>query len=85
VQDGHVWVEVRDSGSGLAAEEQARLFTRFYRAGRTRRSTDGTGLGLVITRLLVEAHGGRITVDSAPSRGSIFSFSLPIASTAARG
>jgi len=77
-------VEIRDTGIGLSAEQQAQLFTRFFRAQR--RGPDragGTGLGLVITRLLVELHGGQITVSSAPDQGSTFSFSLPVAPAAA--
>ena len=75
-QNGFVRVDVSDSGIGLSAEEQAQLFTRFFRAQQ--RGPLGTGLGLVITRLLVELQGGRITVSSAPGRGSTFSFSLPV-------
>jgi len=73
-------VEIRDTGIGLSAEQQAQLFTPFFRAQR--RGPDhagGTGLGLVITRSLVELHGGQITVSSAPDQGSTFSFTLPVA------
>jgi signal transduction histidine kinase len=77
-------VEIRDTGIGLSTEQQAQLFTRFYRAQRRGPDrADGTGLGLVITRLLVELHGGQIMVSSAPERGSTFSFPLPIAPAAA--
>jgi signal transduction histidine kinase len=76
-------VEIRDSGIGLSAEQQAQLFTRFFRAqGRGPNRAGGTGLGLVITRTLVELHGGQITVSSAPDQGSTFSFTLPIAPAA---
>jgi len=75
-EDWFVRLDVSDSGIGLSAEEQAQLFTRFFRAQQ--RGPLGTGLGLVITRLLVELQGGRITVSSAPGRGSTFSFSLPV-------
>ena len=78
--DDFATVDVRDSGVGLSAEQQAQLFTRFFRAhprGATR--AGGTGLGLVITRSLVELHGGQITVSSTPDHGSTFSFSLPLA------
>jgi signal transduction histidine kinase len=83
-RDGEsVRVEVRDTGIGLTAEEQAQLFTRFFRARRrAAEPAAGTGLGLVITRLLVELHGGQITVTSAPGQGSIFGFSLPVAPVA---
>jgi signal transduction histidine kinase len=76
--DGFVRVDVSDTGIGLSPEDQAQLFTKFFRAhDRSPRAGSGTGLGLVITRLLVELHGGRITVSSAPGQGSTFSFFLP--------
>jgi signal transduction histidine kinase len=76
--DGFVRVDVSDTGVGLSPEDQAQLFTKFFRAhDRSPQAGGGTGLGLVITRLLVELHGGRITVSSAPGQGSTFSFSLP--------
>ena len=76
--DGFVRVDVSDTGIGLSPEDQAQLFTKFFRAhDRSPQAGGGTGLGLVITRSLVELHGGRITVSSAPGQGSTFSFSLP--------
>ena len=76
--DGFVRVDVSDTGIGLSPEDQAQLFTRFFRAqDRLPQAGRGTGLGLVITRLLVELHGGQITVSSAPGQGSTFTFSLP--------
>ena len=73
-------VVIRDTGIGLSAEQQAQLFTPFFRAQRRGKDhAGGTGLGLVITRLLVERQGGRISVSSAPDQGSIFSFTLPVA------
>jgi signal transduction histidine kinase len=76
--NGFVRVDVSDTGIGLSLEDQAQLFTKFFRAhDRSPQAGGGTGLGLVITRLLVELHGGRITVSSAPGQGSTFSFSLP--------
>jgi signal transduction histidine kinase len=76
--DGFVRVDVSDTGIGLSPEDQTQLFTKFFRAqDRSPQAGGGTGLGLVITRLLVELHGGRITVSSAPGQGSTFSFSLP--------
>ena len=56
-----------------------RLFERYYRPPQTRGRRDGLGLGLYIARLLVEAHHGRIWVDSEVGKGSTFSFSLPLA------
>jgi signal transduction histidine kinase len=76
--NGFVRVDVSDTGIGLSPEDQAQLFTKFFRAhDRSPQSSRGTGLGLVITRLLVELHGGRITLSSAPGQGSTFSFTLP--------
>jgi len=73
-----VRVDVSDTGIGLSPEDQAQLFTKFFRAqDRLPQAGRGTGLGLVITRLLVELHGGQITVSSAPGQGSTFTFSLP--------
>lgn len=75
-----VQVSVVDSGEGIQASDLARVFDRFYR-GDPARSRDhaGAGLGLTIARGLVEAHGGRIWVESQVGRGSRFSFTLPIA------
>jgi len=73
-------IAITDSGIGLSKEEQAQLFTRFYRAHNAMtEATDGTGLGLVITRSLVEMHGGEMQVSSEPGRGSTFRFTLPLA------
>jgi signal transduction histidine kinase len=88
---GHIWVtahrlqgwvqiDVRDNGIGLSLDEQAHLFDKFFRAQQpATREVGGTGLGLPITRLLVELHGGRISVVSEPGQGSTFSFTLPVA------
>jgi signal transduction histidine kinase len=75
------WVEVsvRDTGSGIAAEDLPYVFERFYRADKSRsRATGGAGLGLAIAKQLVEAHGGRIWVESTEGEGSTFTFALPI-------
>jgi len=77
-ENGAVRVEVRDTGIGLSREDQAQLFSRFFRAkNRAVQEVGGTGLGLVITRSLVEMHGGTIAVSSAPGQGSTFSITLP--------
>jgi signal transduction histidine kinase len=76
----HLLVSVSDQGIGIAAEDQARIFERFYRVdNRLRRETQGVGLGLFLSRAIVEAQGGRIWVDSQPARGTRFSLTLPFA------
>jgi PAS domain S-box-containing protein len=75
-----VELSVTDSGIGIPQEELDRIFNRFYQvdSGETR-SFGGSGLGLYITKELVQAMGGRVTVDSEPGRGSVFTFTLPLA------
>jgi len=72
---------VRDHGIGIAAEEHEKIFSRFYQvdSGTTRRY-GGTGLGLAIVRQIVEAHNGRVWVESELGRGSCFHLTLPKAS-----
>ncbi|MBK8481702.1 MAG: PAS domain-containing protein [Proteobacteria bacterium] len=71
-------VSVTDQGAGISAEQQQLLFTRFQQLdGSDARKKGGTGLGLAIARAIVEQHGGRIGVESAPGRGSTFFFELP--------
>jgi signal transduction histidine kinase len=72
-------IRVRDSGTGIGAEELTKIFERFYRVDVSRaRATGGAGLGLPIVRQLVTAHGGRVWAESTPGAGSTFSFTLPI-------
>lgn len=71
--DGWTRLSVADQGEGVAAEMRQRVFTKFWRTGRR----GGTGLGLYIVRGLVEAHGGRITIDDAPGGGALFAVELP--------
>jgi two-component system phosphate regulon sensor histidine kinase PhoR len=68
---------VRDTGAGIPQDDLERIFERFYKADRAR-SGGGTGLGLSISRHLVEAHGGRIWVESTEGRGSTFFFTIPV-------
>ncbi|MFW5697515.1 MAG: HAMP domain-containing sensor histidine kinase, partial [Fimbriimonadaceae bacterium] len=71
-------VEVVDEGEGVAAEHLPHLFDRFYRVDKARsREQGGSGLGLVLCKSIVEAHGGEIGVESEPGRGSRFFFWLP--------
>ncbi len=76
-RNGAVELWVADRGQGIAPEDQAKLFTRYFRARNAR--ADGLGLGLYITRMLVEAHGGRISLESRPGEGTTFRFTLPVA------
>jgi signal transduction histidine kinase len=81
-EDGWVQVAVRDQGMGIDEEHQRRLFERFYRAGAEGGDIQGLGLGLYVTRRIVAAHGGTITVRSAPGDGAEFSVRLPLAPVA---
>jgi two-component system phosphate regulon sensor histidine kinase PhoR len=85
-------VHVADTGIGIDEDDLPRVFERFFKVDRARtremdeaalpetRAAAGTGLGLAIARHLVELHGGRVWAESRVGRGSIFSFSLPLAS-----
>ena len=75
-----VLFEVADTGPGIAAEDLPHIFGRFWQAGRSRRGA-GVGLGLPIAKGIVEAHGGRIRVESAPGEGTRFFFTLPVAAS----
>jgi CheY-like chemotaxis protein len=77
---GFLHLCIKDNGIGVSREDQKKLFSRFFRAESALLSgTGGAGLGLYITRSLVELHGGEIWVDSGLGEGSTFSFSLPVA------
>jgi signal transduction histidine kinase len=72
-------VSVSDTGPGLSPEDLERVFDRFYRLDPSRaRATGGAGLGLTISRQLVEAHGGSIRAESEVGHGATFSFFLPL-------
>jgi two-component system phosphate regulon sensor histidine kinase PhoR len=80
VHDREAVVSVSDTGIGVPLADQERIFERFYRVDAARsREAGGTGLGLSIARHIVEAHGGRIWVESEVGAGSKFSFSIPLA------
>lgn len=76
--DGDVRVTVADQGVGIPPEALPRLFDRFFRAEGAAGQAQGLGLGLYITRRIVEAHGGSISVESEPGRGSTFTVTLPL-------
>jgi len=76
-RDGTVVLEVKDHGIGMAEDERRRIFERFGR-GVPVRHYGGLGLGLYLVRRLVEAHGGRISVESRPGGGSTFTVELPV-------
>lgn len=78
--DGHSsWIQVRDTGVGIGEAERLRLFQRHYRAGRdVGRRSGGAGLGLAISRDIVRAQGGEITVRSIPGEGTTFVVQLPV-------
>jgi len=76
-----VLTSIVDRGQGIAREEMAHLFQRYYRTRSARSQHEGLGLGLYISKMLVEAHGGCIWVESEPGIGTTFHFSLPAAPT----
>lgn len=76
--DSQVTISVVDNGKGIPREKQAKLFTKFYQADTSlTRRTSGAGLGLAISKSIIEAHSGRIWFQNGKEKGSIFSFSLP--------
>jgi signal transduction histidine kinase len=72
-------VEVADSGPGVATEDQGRVFNRFYQGSKHREQRGSSGLGLAIVKRVAELHGGRVGLESAPSRGATFWMLLPAA------
>jgi len=76
--DGVITIAVRDTGIGIAPEDQAAIFEEFRQVGRDdARKQEGTGLGLTLAKKFVELHGGRIGVQSQVGQGSTFTFTLP--------
>jgi signal transduction histidine kinase len=75
----HLVFKIVDNGPGILEEDQIKLFSKFYRAPSVRDHLDGVGLGLSITKNIVEAHKGSIWVESQVGHGSTFSFTLPLA------
>jgi two-component system sensor histidine kinase KdpD len=72
-------VSVKDRGIGIDDEDRARIFDKFFRGRNSRYQMPGTGLGLSIAKGIIEAHAGRLWMESEPGAGSVFSFSLPVA------
>jgi len=81
-ENGSMVVEVKDTGPGIAEEEQERIFEPYYRMKRDAQRLSGMGLGLALCKMLVELHGGRIWVSSQKGKGSTFCFSVPLETTA---
>jgi signal transduction histidine kinase len=80
IEPNKLWIAVVDTGSGIAPEDLPHVFERFFRADRSRaRHSGGTGIGLAISRTLIELQGGQIEVESHLGRGSTFRFFLPLA------
>jgi PAS domain S-box-containing protein len=74
-----VEIQIKDTGLGIPADEQNRVFTKFFRSNNVmRRETEGTGLGLYISKNIIEAHEGRIWFDSELNKGTTFYFTIPI-------
>lgn len=81
-EDDMARIEVRDTGRGISQENQKHMFEKFYRVADTAGYTQGTGLGLVIAKRIVEAHGGEMGMESKLSVGTAFHFTIPVAPTA---
>lgn len=77
-EEDYITVSVNDTGSGIPLEHQARIFEKFAAVEHPDQKRRGTGLGLTFCKMAVEAHGGRIWVESHPDEGSTFSFTLPV-------
>lgn len=76
--DAKIWITVADQGYGIPAAERHRIFERFYRVKRDQKGAEeGSGIGLALVREIVEQHGGRISVESEPGKGSRFTIELP--------
>ena len=70
---GTIMVEVKDSGCGIPAQNIPKLFTHFFTS-----KSDGLGMGLSISRSIIESHGGRLDVKNNPERGATFYFTIPV-------
>ena len=82
VERQHLSIDIQDIGIGLSQQEQAQLFTLFFQSEHVHiKEEQGTGLGLVITRTLVQMHSGTMKVKSSPDQGSTFTIHLPLQRT----
>ena len=75
-QTKHIFITVKDNGIGISGEQQEKIFERFYRAD-TARTSEGTGLGLVMVKEIVQFHGGEVRVSSEVGKGSVFTIIFP--------
>jgi PAS domain S-box-containing protein len=78
VKNSELFVEVEDNGMGISAEERVRIFQPYHRVEQDRLKFPGLGLGLAISKIIIEAHGGKIWLDSEKGNGSKFYFTIPI-------
>jgi PAS domain S-box-containing protein len=78
IENSNLRMDIRDEGIGIPSEEQGRLFQPYHRVEQDRQQFPGLGLGLAISKQIVEAHGGSIRVTSTPGQGSTFSFTIPL-------
>jgi signal transduction histidine kinase len=77
-EDQKILVEIKDQGIGISSADQQRLFQPYHRVEQDRQSFPGIGLGLAVSKQIVEAHQGRIWIESERGKGSIFKFTIPI-------
>ena len=82
--EGEVTLRVEDTGVGIEASEQERIFERFYRVHRDGEMESGAGLGLFIVSEMVRLHGGRIDLESTPGKGTVFTVHLPLVAPVSR-
>ena len=86
VSKSNVIIEVKDNGIGIPKNEQERIFEKFFRASNAlKKETDGSGLGLYLSKIIVESSGGKMGYKSNENEGSTFWFSLPIKSKKVKG